>query len=73
MIIKAAAPALSVVSVTPAWALDASVDHMTANYIDVGQGVAVLLECSCGAALVGAGGQADRRVDGHAQLMTMRR
>lgn len=66
--------ALSVACAGPAAALDSNVNaasatRMAAHFIDVGQGAAVLLEFSCGAALVDAGGQADRSVDGNARLM----
>jgi beta-lactamase superfamily II metal-dependent hydrolase len=44
-------------------------DWMVAHYIDVGQGAAVLLEFSCGAALIDTGGEEDEYVDGNARLM----
>lgn len=44
-------------------------DWMAAHFIDVGQGSAVLLEFSCGAALIDAGGQSDEHVDSNARLM----
>jgi competence protein ComEC len=45
-------------------------DWMAAHVIDVGQGAAILLEFSCGAALIDTGGQEDEYVDGNAKLMT---
>jgi competence protein ComEC len=44
-------------------------DWMAAHFIDVGQGEAVLLEFSCGAALVDTGGEVDNHMDGNAKLM----
>jgi competence protein ComEC len=42
---------------------------MAAHFIDVGQGQAILLEFSCGAALIDTGGEEDEHIDGTAMLL----
>ena len=71
---SACAAGLSLLLASSALAQSSSVgpatpDQMAAHFIDVGQGAAVLLEFSCGAALIDTGGQADRYFDSNAKLL----
>ena len=48
---------------------DVASDVMVAHFIDVGQGAATLLEFSCGAVLIDAGGEQTDEVNGTANLL----
>ena len=54
----------------PAGAAAVGADVMVAHFIDVGQGDAALLEFSCGAILIDAGGEMTNEVDGPARLIS---